>query len=169
MFHNVLCLKINNDKDTALFTQKQIKSKLYFMFYNIRKYLVCIVLSRTFVYVKFKKQIVMNKLDELDKYLIKNKFRCSVTSEGLCYLKEWSPLLGKRAKENNTAKVKTIVVVSEDAKYKVIIVIYGVYCSRSFNLEIFSEYQFKKDVVLLAEKLRKERDKHLDLYINQYK
>ena len=46
--------KINNDKDTALFTQKQIKSKLYFMFYNIRKYLVCIVLSRTFVYVKFK-------------------------------------------------------------------------------------------------------------------
>ena len=111
----------------------------------------------------------MNKLDELDKYLIKNKFRCSVTSEGLCYLKEWSPLLGKRAKENNTAKVKTIVVVSEDAKYKVTIVIYGVYCSRSFNLEIFSEYQFKKDVVLLAEKLRKERDKHLDLYINQYK
>ena len=53
--------KINNDKDTALFTQKQIKSKLYFMFYNIRKYLVCIVLSRTFVYVKFKKQIVMTK------------------------------------------------------------------------------------------------------------
>ena len=31
------------------------------MFYNIRKYLVCIVLSRTFVYVKFKKQIVMTK------------------------------------------------------------------------------------------------------------
>ena len=61
MFHNVLCLKINNGKDTALFTQKQIKSKLYFMFYNIRKYLVCIVLSRTFVYVKFKKQIVMTK------------------------------------------------------------------------------------------------------------
>ena len=46
--------KINNDKDTALFTQKQIKSKLYFMFYNIRKYLVCNELTVTFVYVKFK-------------------------------------------------------------------------------------------------------------------
>ena len=46
--------KINNDKDTALFTQKQIKSKLYFMFYNILKYLVDIAISRTFVYVKFK-------------------------------------------------------------------------------------------------------------------
>ena len=54
MSHNVLCLKINNGKDTALFTQKQIKSKLYFMFYNIRKYLVDIAISRTFVYVKFK-------------------------------------------------------------------------------------------------------------------
>ena len=31
------------------------------MLYNIRKYLVCIGLSRTFVYVKFKKQIVMTK------------------------------------------------------------------------------------------------------------
>ena len=46
--------KINNDKDTALFTQKQIIIKLNFMFYNIRKYLVDIILSRTFVYVKFK-------------------------------------------------------------------------------------------------------------------
>jgi hypothetical protein len=46
--------KINNDKDTALFTQKQINVLLKNMFYNIRKYLVDIVLSRTFVYVKFK-------------------------------------------------------------------------------------------------------------------
>lgn len=46
--------KINNDKDTALFTQKQIKSKLYFMFYNIRKYLVDIAINRIFAYVKFK-------------------------------------------------------------------------------------------------------------------
>lgn len=31
------------------------------MFYNIRKYLVCIVLSRTFAYVKFKNKKVMTK------------------------------------------------------------------------------------------------------------
>ena len=46
--------KINNGKDTALFTQKQIIIKLNFMFYNIRKYLVDRYLSTTFVYVKFK-------------------------------------------------------------------------------------------------------------------
>ena len=46
--------KINNDKDTELFTQKQIKSKLNFMFYNILKYFVCKELTVTFAYVKFK-------------------------------------------------------------------------------------------------------------------
>lgn len=38
------------------------------MFYNIRKYLVCIVLSRTFVYVKFKNKKVMTKfIDKTEK------------------------------------------------------------------------------------------------------
>lgn len=46
--------KINNDKDTALFTQKQINLNENYMFYNIRKYLVDIVLIHTFAYVKFK-------------------------------------------------------------------------------------------------------------------
>ena len=73
--------KINNDKDTALFTQKQIKSKLYFMLHNIRKYLVCIVLSRTFAYVKFKNKKVMKKITRF----LNNFFK--ETEEG-CYQPE---------------------------------------------------------------------------------
>ena len=61
MFHNVLCLKINNGKDKALFTQKQINLNENYMLYNIRKYLVCNELTVTFAYVKFKNKKVMTK------------------------------------------------------------------------------------------------------------
>lgn len=111
----------------------------------------------------------MSKLDELDEYLIKNKFSCTVVSDGLGYYKEWSPLSGKRAKLNEKAKVMTTVVVSEDAKYKITIVIYGFYTYSSFDVNDFSKEEFNKNVIGLAERLRKERDKHLDMYINQYK
>ena len=60
--------KINNDKDTALFTQKQIKLNENYMLHNIRKYLVCNELTVTFAYVKFKNKKVMTKfIDKTEK------------------------------------------------------------------------------------------------------
>jgi len=93
VFHNVLCLKINNDKDTALFTQKQIKSKLYFMFYNILKYLVDIILSLTFVYVKFKNKKVMTKF--IDNTTAKKVIKKTVFKELLNSSKKIEPATGR--------------------------------------------------------------------------
>ena len=52
------------------------------MFYNIRKYLVCIVLSRTFVYVKFKKQMIMTKFIDNTK---KNNSKKTVFEKALSF------------------------------------------------------------------------------------